>query len=223
MPKPKKPKKARSYRRTALFWILVLLIADELTPGIPFAEVLLLAILILLPRWFLTMVHRVYEYVPHRQSWHSVGDICRPHAVTVLPTTPVAEVAQRMRDAHVRSVVVVEQRAGPTPEETLWVPVGILTDRDLALRVAAEGRPWHATTAAEVMTSGLVVAVESEDVHTAVEKMRAAGVRQLPVVDRRGALIGSLSLDDTIAMLSDSLDDMVELLQREIQKEAEAR
>jgi CBS domain-containing protein len=241
--KANRRKQKRSYRRAALLWILVLLVTDELTPGIPFAEGLILAILLLLPRWFLTAVHRVYEYVPHRQSWHSVGDICQPQLVTVAPDTPVVEVARLMRDEHLRSVIVAEKRAylpsaeegrplvasGPDkhgrekPAEAILVPVGILTDRDLALRVEAEGRSWQTTTAAEIMTTKLVVAVASEDVHSAVEKMRAAGVRQLPVVDQRGGLIGSLSLDDTISMLSDSLDDMVELLQREVQEEAKAR
>ncbi len=235
-------KKKRSYRRTALLWIFVLLVADEVTPGIPLAEVLILAILLLLPRWFLTAVHRIYEYVPHRQSWHAVGDICQPQLATVAPDTPVVEVARLMRDRQLRSVIVAERRPylpaaegsrslvasesdrreGEKPAETILIPVGILTDRDLALRVEAAGRSWQTTTAAEIMTRGLVVAVASEDVHSAVEKMREAGVRQLPVVDQRGGLIGSLSLDDTISMLSDSLDDMAELLQRELEAEAKA-
>lgn len=249
--RPKKRKKTRSYRGKALLWIFVLLVSDEVTPGIPFAEVLMLSILFFLPRWFLNMVHRVYEYVPRSQAWRSVGDICQRQVVTVPPDTPVIDVARLMRDEHVRSLVVVEKREYlPTPEEvasesikkkggkgkraqdkavspgqpraeTILVPVGILTDRDIALRVEAEGLSWSATTVAEVMTTNLAVAVETEDVHSVVEKMGEVGARQLPVVDRRGEIVGTLSLDETIAMLSDSLDDMVELLQREIQREAE--
>ncbi len=242
----KKPKKERSYKKKALIWIFVFMIVDEITPGVPLAEVFILALLIFLPRWLLTMVHRVYEYVPHRQSWHSVGDICHRQVVTVTPDTPVIEVARRMRDEHVRSLIVVERKKYlPPPGETaggkgkkqspkqksskaakavteiIQVPRGIITDRDVALRVEAEDLPWESTPVAKVMTADLEVAEAGENVHTAVEKMRRLGARQLPVVDERGGLLGTISLDDTIAMLSDSLDDMVELLQREIQKESQ--
>ncbi|HHJ40539.1 MAG: hypothetical protein AXA67_10305 [Methylothermaceae bacteria B42] len=241
----KKPKKERSYKKKALIWIFVFMIVDEVTPGVPLAEVIILALLIFLPRWMLTIVHRVYEYVPHRQSWHSVGDICHREVVTVTPDTPVIEVARMMRDEHTHSLIIVERKKYlPSPEETaagqekkksakkkktkedkavpniIQVPLGIITDRDIALRVEAEDLPWESTPVAKVMTSNVAVAEAGEQVHAAVEKMRGLGARQLPVVDERGALIGTISLDDTIGMLSDSLNDMVELLQREIQKEA---
>ncbi len=242
----KKPKKERSYKKKALIWIFVFMIVDEISPGVPLAEVFIVALLLFLPRWLLTMVHRVYEYVPHRQSWHSVGDICHRQVVTVTPDTPVIEVARQMRDEHVRSLIVIERKKYvPSPEEIaaekrakkaskkkntkggksgaeiIQVPLGIITDRDIALRIEAEDLPWESTPVAKVMTSDLEVVEAREEVHAAVEKMRRLGARQLPVVDERGGLLGTISLDDTIAMLSDSLDDMVELLQREIQKESQ--
>ncbi len=235
--KSTKPKKQRSYRGKALLWIFVFMIADEITPGLPLAEAIILALLVFLPRWMLEVVHRVYEYMPDRQSWHTVGDICKREVVTVTPDEGAMAVAQLMRDEHLRSLIVVESRPyagddaakegdkGKKGEEaaggTIRVPVGILTDRDLALRVEAEGLPWEDTPVREVMTPDPVVAEASQDVHSVVERMREIGARQLPIVDERGHLIGTLSLDDTIAMLSHSLDDMVELLQREIQREVE--
>ena len=234
--KSRKPKKQRSYRGKALLWIFLFMVADEITPGLPLAEVIILALLVFLPRWMLEVVHRVYEYMPDRQSWHTVGDICKRDVATVEPEVPVLEAARLMRDEHLRSLIVVESRPytgddtakagdkgrkGETAAGTIRVPVGILTDRDLALRVEAEGLPWEDTPVREVMTPDPVVAESSQDVHSVVETMRGIGARQLPIVDERGHLIGTLSLDDTIAMLSHSLDDMVELLQREIQREAE--
>ena len=240
--KGKKRKKPRSYKGRALLWIFIFMVVDEITPGIPLAEALLLAILMFLPRWFLEMVHRVYEYMPHRQSWHTVGDICKRQVMTVAPDVPVIDVAQKMRDEHIRSLIVVESRPmepssesesqknqsrkskkAVTKADRQWiqVPIGIVTDRDLALRVEAQGRSWEDTLVSEVMTRNPVTAVETGDVHAVVEKMREIGTRQLPIVDQRGNLIGTLSLDDTVTMLSNSLDDMVELLQREIQREAE--
>ncbi len=232
--KSRKPKKQRSYKGKALLWIFLFMVADEITPGLPLAEAIILALLVFLPRWMLEVVHRVYEYMPDRQSWHTVGDICKREVATVEPDVPVREVARLMRDEHLRSLIVVEPRpyvASDTGESakgkdkavggTIQVPVGILTDRDLVLRVEAEGLPWEDTPVKEVMTPDPIVAQASQDVHSVVEKMRGIGARQLPIVDERGHLIGTLTLDDTIAMLSHSLDDMVELLQREIQREAE--
>ncbi|BCX82430.1 hypothetical protein MIT9_P2016 [Methylomarinovum caldicuralii] len=240
----KKKKKSRSYKGKALLWIFLFMVADEITPGLPLAEAFILALLIFLPRWLLEMVHRVYEYMPDRQSWHTVGDICKRDVVTVAPDARALEVAQLMRDEHLRSLIVVETRpyvpeAGEGEEtaakaagkkgkalaktagESIQVPVGIVTDRDLALRVEGQGLLWEDTLAEEIMTPDPVVARADQDVHAVVEKMREIGARQLPIVDERGHLIGTLSLDDTIAMLSHSLEDVVELLQREIQREAE--
>lgn len=249
--KPKKAKKERSYKGKALIWIFVLMIVDEVTPGVPLAEAFLIALLIFPPRWLLDMVHKIYDYVPHRQAWRTVGDICQRQVVTASPDTPVIDIARMMRDEHVRSLVVVEKRKAlpADPQQamategeakvdkrkkkkkrgaaddssTLLIPVGILTDRDMALKVEAQELPWQTTTVGEVMTTRLEMVEDSESVHSAVEKMTRCGVRQLPVVDKRGALLGTLSLDDTIAMLSDSLDDMVELLQREIQRESKIK
>lgn len=237
--KLRKPKKQRSYKGKALLWVFLFMIADEITPGLPLAEAFILALLVFLPRWLLEMVHRVYEYMPDRQSWHTVGDICKREVTTVGPEDRVLDVAQLIRDEHLHSLIVVDTRpyaAGDGDAATprgkdkamvktgaglIQVPVGIVTDRDLALRVEGEGLRWEDTPVSEVMTPNPVVAEASQDVHSVVEKMREIGARQLPIVDERGHLIGMLSLDDTIAMLSHSLDDMVELLQREIQREVE--
>ena len=241
--KPKK-KKQRSYKAKAVLWIFLFMVADEITPGLPLAEAFLLALLIFLPRWLLEMVHRVYEYMPDRQSWHTVGDICKRDVVTVAPDARALEVAQLMRDEHLRSLIVVEERpympeAGEEDAAQakgrkkkgkalakpgggrIRVPVGIVPDRDLALRVEGQGLLWEDTLVEEIMTPEPVVAQASQDVHSVVEKMRGIGARQLPIVDDRGHLLGTLTLDDIIAMLSHSLDDMVELLQREIQREVE--
>ena len=59
----------------------------------------------------------------------SLGELCDTDVVTAAPDVRVAEVARLMRDQHVGSIVVTEDRK----------PVGIVTDRDLAIRVIASG------------------------------------------------------------------------------------
>jgi len=244
-----KPKKQRSYRARAVLWIFIFMILDEVSPGIPLAEAFLLAILVILPRWLLNMIHRIYDYVPHRQSWRTVGDICNRNVLTISPQASVVDAARLMGEEQVRSLIVVERwEALPSPqkistakvqdspkrrgrkksiapsakqEKTVLSPVGILIDRDIALRVQAEGLSWEDTTVAEAMTAGIKAVPAQSEVHSALERMGELGIRHLPVVDEYGNLVGMLSLDDIITMLSDSLDDMVELLSREAQKEAE--
>lgn len=242
----KKPKKERSYKAKIIIWTIVLLVIDEVTIGVPEADLLLIFVVLFRPQWFLNMMHRLYKYVPHKRAWRPVGEVCRREVVTISSDTMVADAARLMRDRHERGLLVVEEREyfpslerdkrkkkkwwgrrskkksieSPPPEaETIIVPVGILIDRDIILRIGAEDLSGATIPVAEVMTTELEVTLESEDVHSAVEKMREAGMRRLPVVDHRGSLMGILSLDDTIAMLSDGLNDMSSLLQREMQKE----
>ncbi len=246
--KGKKIKKERSYKGKVIFWTVIIMVIDEITIGVPEADLLLFYIVLFKPKWFLEMTHKLYKYVPHRRAWRPVKDICQRQVVTVPPDMTVADAARFMRDQHVRSLLVVEERdynpaekasakpkkklgwkkrtkekpaASETPAvEKITVPVGVLSDRDITLKIGAEGLSGDVITVAEVMMTELGAALETEDIHSAVEKMREAGARRLPVVDARGALVGMLSLDDTISMLSEGLSDMAELLHKESEREA---
>ncbi len=244
-----KPKKERSYKAKVIFWTVILMVIDEITIGIPEADLVLFYVVLARPRWFLEMMHRLYKYVPHRRAWRPVRDVCERRVATVTADTLVADAVRIMRDRRVRSLVVVQEReynpALQTPEkkkrgwwggrrkkkgteslpavtERIQVPIGIFDDRGVILQVGAEGLSGESVTVAEIMNRDMPVAMEAEDVHSAVTKMREAGMRRLPVVDQRGALVGVLTLDDIVAVLSDGLNDMVELLQREMEREAEA-
>ena len=243
-----KPKKERSYKTKVIFWTVILMIVDEITIGIPEADLVLFYVVLARPRWFLEMMHKLYKYVPHRRAWRPVRDVCQRRMETVTAETLVADAVRIMRDRRVRSLVVTQEReynpalqtpekkkrswwggkkkkrveSLPAPSEIIQVPVGILNDRDVTLQVGAEGLSGESVTVAEIMNRDVPVAMEVEDVHSAVTKMREAGMRRLPVVDQRGALVGILTLDDIVAVLSDGLNDMVELLQREMEREAEA-
>lgn len=245
--KGKKPKKERSYKGKVIFWTIIIMVIDEVTIGIPEADLLLFYIVLFKPKWFLEMMHKLYKYVPHRRAWRPVKEICQREVVAIPPDMSAADAARFMRDQHVRGVLVAEEReynpaekagankkkklgwkkrtkekAMPSeaqPLEKITVPVGVLSDRDITLKIGAEGLSGDAVTVAEIMMTEISVALETEDIHSAVEKMREAGTRRLPVVDSRGALVGVLSLDDAISMLSEGLNDMAELLHKESERE----
>jgi len=125
--------------------------------------------------------------------------------VTATPDEDVRSVARKMRDGHVGCVVVNEGRR----------PVGIVTDRDLALRVLAEGDPTT-TRVSEVMTIDPSTIEVGAGVEAVLRTMRAAGTRRLPVVDGDGALVGIVTHDDLLVVFARELGALGEGLERAV-------
>ena len=116
----------------------------------------------------------------------NVGQLCNRDVVTADQYLPVLEAARRMRAHHVGDLVVVEAVRGGTE------PIGIVTDRDLVLEVLAENIEWAASLrVCEIMTCEPVTAREDEDATVVLHRMRCHGVRRLPVVDARGAVVST--------------------------------
>jgi CBS domain-containing protein len=148
----------------------------------------------------------------------TVGEFCNRQVVFARRQESIAEAARRMRDLHVGTLVVIDEHNGQRR------PIGVVTDRDLVIRVLAqEGPPVGATVVGEVMTSKLVTAQEGDDLVDALKKMRSFGVRRLPVVNERGGLEGILSFDDLVEFVADELSDLSSLLAREQKHEREAK
>ena len=108
------------------------------------------------------------------------------------------DVARRMRDFHVGCVVVTR---GSTP-------VGIITDRDLALRVVAEGRDPLRTLVSEIVTYDATTLPRTAGIETAFRTRRERGVRRLPIVTEEGKLTGIVTADDLTMLLTQELSDL---------------
>jgi CBS domain-containing protein len=102
------------------------------------------------------------------------------------PEATLEEAARDMRDRDIGSVPVA--RDGK--------PIGMLTDRDIAIRAVAEGRDPRSTQVREVMTGNVVCCREDESIEDAAELMENRQVRRLLVIDRGGRLCGIVSLGD---------------------------
>ena len=131
--------------------------------------------------------------------------LARRPVVTAPPDEDVRAVARKMRDGHVGCVVVVEGRR----------PVGIVTDRDLALRVLAEGDPPDTPIAAVMSVDPTTVSLGS-DVEVVLRSLRLSGTRRVPIVDEEGALVGLVSQDDLLALLARELGALAEGLERAV-------
>lgn len=102
------------------------------------------------------------------------------------PSATVAELAKLMRDEDIGAVPIGEN-------DRL---VGMVTDRDLALRAFADGENTSEITARDVMTKGIVYCEHDDDVEEAIALMQKKQIRRLPVINDDKRMVGMLSLGD---------------------------
>ncbi len=147
----------------------------------------------------------------------NVGELCSRIVVLAQRTTPLNEVAKRMREHHVGSVVVVEETAGAR------TPVGIVTDRDIVIEVLAMDLDVRSVTAGEVMGTDLVTVREEESVLNTLRLMRRSGIRRIPVLNASGSLTGIVSLDDVMEVVAEEFDHISKAIASEQSREAHVR
>lgn len=136
---------------------------------------------------------------PWRRTDMRVGDICNRSIATCVASTPASEVAELMRDQRVTEVVVVDERS---PRR---VPLGIVTFRDMVVRVIANRADPAATTAGDIMSSSIESVLGSVLTYDAVRKMRERGLGRLIVLDEGGSLVGVMTADAMTEFLAGEL------------------
>ncbi len=122
----------------------------------------------------------------------SVASYCRQPASTVEPDESLRSAAQRMEKEGMGCLVVASGDQ----------PMGVLTDRDLALRVLAEGRDAEATCARDVLRRSVTTIRDTASLADASASMARHGLRRLPVVDEGGALLGVIAADDVLRVVA---------------------
>ena len=114
---------------------------------------------------------------------------------TIASSTSAADAAQSMKSEDVGSLPIVEG-------DRL---IGMLTDRDIVMRVVAEGREPQSTTAGEIASRDLVTVDADQSLGEAARLMATHQVRRLPVVEEDGRLVGILAQGDVAQVGDDSL------------------
>lgn len=142
----------------------------------------------------------------------TTGEVCNRQVVFAKPDTSIVDAAGLMKTHHVGDVVVVREQGGER------VPIGMLTDRDVALAVARLLR-LPELRVADLMSAELVTSTERESLYDALKKMQSHGIRRLPVINDRGGLEGILTFDDVIELLSEELTDLARLVAKEQKRE----
>ena len=134
-----------------------------------------------------------------KETEMEIAKAMHPKATWASADTAAAEIAKMMEKDDIGAVPIGK-------DDKL---VGMVTDRDIALRVVAKGRDPAKTTAAEIMTKGIVWCRASATVEEAIHLMEQKQIRRLAVIDEDKRLVGMLGLGDIAHAVSRSLSGEV--------------
>ncbi|MEN8182094.1 MAG: CBS domain-containing protein [Myxococcota bacterium] len=138
----------------------------------------------------------------------SIESLLQRPVCTLPPDAPCREAAQLLRDERVGCVVVAEDER----------PLGIVTDRDLVVRVIAACLDPEKTLVRDAMSGEPVFLASERSLDQVVATMRQQRVRRVPVVDADGRLDGVVALDDLLPLLASQLGDLAEAVRGELER-----
>jgi CBS domain-containing protein len=133
----------------------------------------------------------------------TVSQVCQRQVDLVDLDESAWTAAERMHQRAVGSLIVLNRERHP---------IGIVTDRDLVVKVIAAERVPRTTRVRDIMTSPVKTVLESASLEWALALMRDVEIRRLPVVDGGGRLVGILALDDVLAHLANEFHDIGRIL-----------
>ena len=133
-----------------------------------------------------------------------IRDLIRRPVESLSAAATCQEAARLMRDRNVGCVVVHDSDGGP---------LGMVTDRDLALRIVATGESGEKRLLSDVMTEDPIFVHGDRSLDDAIRVMRDGRVRRVLVVDEGGRLEGVVSLDDLLAVLAAEIGDLSETVE----------
>jgi CBS domain-containing protein len=136
----------------------------------------------------------------------NLSEIFSKNVVTAGPGETLASVAKQMQEHNVGTVVIVQDRR----------PVGIVTDRDLALALGALGVSPQVQVQ-KVMAHHVLAIPDDMGLYTATKFMRDCEVRRLPIVDKEDRLVGIVTLDDLLRFLGRELYNLGEGIKHEME------
>ena len=124
-------------------------------------------------------------------------DIMSKNPTCVTPDTTLVDAARLMKTENIGVVPVVESKGSTRL-------VGVLTDRDIAVRAVAEGRDGSSTSVGHIMSSNVRTTSTTDSVNDVMDLMGREQIRRVPVVDDRGALVGIISQADIVLEAKDN-------------------
>jgi len=117
------------------------------------------------------------------------NEVMTKDPIYCLPNSMASEAAALMREKHIGSILVVEN------EQTKKL-VGIVTDRDLALKIVADGLDAKSTKVEAVMTHKVITHRSNNDLQEALDSMAKYQLRRIPIVDKDDKILGIIAQAD---------------------------
>jgi len=143
----------------------------------------------------------------------TISEVCNREVIIIQRDETVLKAAKLMRHHHVGNVIVVDERNGSR------IPVGIVTDRDIVVEIISTELDPKVMTVGDIMTPEFFTAKKSMELFEAIQFMRSKSIRRLPVINEADELIGILTLDDVLELLSEEMVDLVKLVRYEQKEE----
>ena len=135
----------------------------------------------------------------------SLQNYCRKPVVRIAPETNITEACQLMEQNNIGCLIA--ERPGKL--------CGIVTDRDIALRVAGAKRDPDKTLVKDIMTPDPIRISVDKDLRQLTALMHAYHVRRVPIVNGFDTTVGIVTLDDLIAQLSDEMAEIGKAISEE--------
>jgi CBS domain-containing protein len=129
----------------------------------------------------------------------SLQNLLEKQFISCSPKESVRQIAELMKEKQVGAVVIADGK------KTL----GIVTDRDIALRCVAEGADCSETTAEQIMTKGVETVSIDAGIFDVIQVMKKKQVRRVPVVDASGEAVGLLSFGDMFHLVAEEIGALV--------------
>lgn len=144
----------------------------------------------------------------------SLKGLVQENVMTVDIDASIVDAAKMMLDRHVGNVVVVEKMNSSKSK-----PLGIITDRDVALLLAKRGRIDSKMKVEDGMTRNLILGTMDDGVYETIRKMRENGIQRMPIVDRENQLVGIICADDFLKLLGEEIQQLSQVIESERSRE----
>lgn len=137
----------------------------------------------------------------------AIGKLYKCDVITAPHDALVSDVAKLMKQYNIGDIVVVDNKNSP---------LGIITDRDIAVKIVADEVDSKQVSAADIMSSDLLILKEYQDIQEAIDMMSAKNIRRAPIVDENNQLCGIVSVDDLIMQFAEGLQSIARIIYKQV-------
>lgn len=139
----------------------------------------------------------------------SVKKMGRSEVVTISEQASIQEAAKLMKEKQVGCLLVLKEK------DDTQNPIGIITDRDITVKIVAQKNDLSQVTVKDAMSSDLLMVPHDQEIQKSLEAMRSKGVRRAPVTENN-KVCGLLTADDVMIMIAGELNQLAELVKAQL-------